>query len=129
MSPDQQGVVRVFCADDQRIFRKVLRELIAATPGLSHIGEAACGREAIAAVAALRPDLVLMDVHMPGLDGFEATRLMVERRRDLVVVVMSADRLDRPPEFSPRGGEVVVVGKQDLSPRVLLDVWHGRRTR
>lgn len=129
MSPRPGPWVTVFCADDQPIFRQALRELIAATPGFTQVGEAASGEEAVAAVEALRPDLVLVDVHMPGLDGFEVARILVERRRDVVVVLMSADDVDLPPWFPPRGGEIVVVTKRELCRRTLLDLWHGRRTR
>lgn len=129
VSPDHPRAISVFCVDDHAAFREVLSELIAATPGLTQVGEAVCGEEAIAAVAKLRPDLVLMDVCMPGIDGFEATRILVESRRDLVVVLMSADCADRPPGYFPRGGEIVTVAKEDLCPRMLLNLWHGRRTR
>jgi CheY-like chemotaxis protein len=119
----------VFCVDDQARFRDLLRELVEATPGLTHVGEAGCGREAIDSVKALRPDLVLMDVSMPGIDGFEAARALVESRRNLVVVLISAGPLEPPPGFAPRGGEITLVHKEELSPRRLLDIWHGRRTR
>lgn len=66
---------------------------------------------------------------MPGIDGFEAGTRMVAGRRDLVVVLISAAPFHPPPEYAPRGGEIVFVPKQDLCPRTLLDVWHGRRTR
>jgi CheY-like chemotaxis protein len=129
VSSGQRRPVRVFCVDDQQLFRDALSELIAATPGLTHVGEAASGQEAIAAVAALRPDLVLMDVRMPGLDGLETARVLVQGRRDLVLVLMSADPIELPSGFPPHGGEVRVVAKGELCPRTLLDLWHGRRTR
>jgi CheY-like chemotaxis protein len=121
--------VTVFCADDQPVFRDALRELIAATPGLAYVGEAACGEEAIQAVEDRRPDIVLMDVRMPGMGGLEAARLLAERRRDLIVILTSAEPIEPPHWFPPRGGQVMLVRKQDLCPRLLLDVWHGRRTR
>ena len=119
----------MFCVDDQACFRELLRDLITATPGLIQVGEAGSGEEAIGAVKDLRPDLVVMDVSMPGVDGFEAARIMVEGRRDLVVALISAGPFGAPPEFAPRGGEITLVPKEELSPRRLLDVWHGRRTR
>ena len=121
--------VRVFCVDDQACFRDLLRELVAATPGLRQVGEARSGEEAIDTVEALRPDLVVMDVSMPGIDGYDAARTMVAGRRDLVVLLISAGGFDPPPGFAPRGGEIVFSPKQELCTRRLLDVWHGRRTR
>jgi DNA-binding NarL/FixJ family response regulator len=116
----------VLCVDDQRVFRVALRELIAATPGFTQIGEATCGQTGVVAAAELRPDLVLMDIHMPGLNGFEAARMMAQRRRDLVVILISADPPEPPAGFAPRDGQVSLVAKQELCPRTLLDLWHGR---
>jgi DNA-binding NarL/FixJ family response regulator len=116
----------VLCVDDQRVFRSALRELIAATPGFTHIGEATCGRTGVVAAAELRPDLVLMDIHMPGLNGFEAASMMAQHRRDLVVILISADPPEPPTGFAPRDGQINLVAKQELSPRTLLDLWHGR---
>jgi chemotaxis response regulator CheB len=120
----------VLCVDDQAIFRAALREVIAATPGLTHVGDAGSGRAAILAVETLRPDLVLMDVHMPGLDGFQTARIIAERRRDVVVILMSAEHFGPPPSLVARGGTIAVVDKRELCPRTLLDLWHGSpRTR
>jgi CheY-like chemotaxis protein len=124
-----QTRARVLCIDDQTVFRDAMRETIAATPGLTQVGEATCGRSALLAVDELRPDLVLMDIHMPGLDGFEAAKIMVQRRRDLVVILMSVDPPEPPPGFAARGGQINLIAKQELCPRTLLDLWHGRRTR
>ncbi|MBG0829880.1 response regulator transcription factor [Planomonospora sp. ID67723] len=65
--------VRVLVADDQELVRSALRVMIERRDGLSVVGEAADGQEAVAAAFALRPDVVLMDVRMPGLTGVEAT--------------------------------------------------------
>jgi two-component system chemotaxis response regulator CheB len=120
----------VLCVDDQAIFRAVLHDVIAATPGLTHVGDAASGQAAIVAVEALRPDLVLMDIHMPGLDGFQTARIIAERRRDVVVILMSADEVGPPPSCMTRGGTIGVVDKRELCPRTLLDLWRGSpRTR
>ena len=118
-----------FCVDDRAAFRGLLRALIAQTPGFHHAGEAASGEEAIVAVSAIRPDLVLMDVQMPGIGGIAATATLVEGRRDLLVVLMSAGPLEPPPEFAPGGGEVVFLLKEQLCSRRLLEIWHARRTR
>jgi CheY-like chemotaxis protein len=121
--------VTVFCTDDQAIFRDAMREIIAVTPGLTHVGEAASGEAAIAAVAALHPDIVLMDIHMPGLGGFEAAKVLAGRRRGALVILLSADPVEPPAGFPPPGAEIPFVAKAELCPRTLLDLWHGRRTR
>ena len=72
--------VRVLTVDDQAVFRGIAREVIDATPGFEAVGEAASGEEALAAVARLDPQLVLLDVRMPGLDGVDVA-LTASRRR------------------------------------------------
>jgi CheY-like chemotaxis protein len=122
---------RVFCAANRRVFRDVLRDLVAATPGLVHVGDASEGSETIAAVWTLRPDLVLMDARLRDrdADGFEVARILAESRRDLLVVLMSGDPIEPPRGLNGRGGEIRMIVKQELCPRILLDLWHGRRTR
>jgi len=68
MSP----VISVLIADDQDLVREGLRMLLEAEPGITVAGEAGTGSEAIAAARKLDPDVVLMDVRMPGMDGIEA---------------------------------------------------------
>lgn len=66
--------IRVVLADDHPAVRAGLRELLEATPDIQVVGEAADGRDAVALAAALHPDLVVMDIHMPRLNGIAATR-------------------------------------------------------
>jgi DNA-binding NarL/FixJ family response regulator len=70
--------IRVLIADDQALVRAGLRMLLDAQPGLEVAGEAVDGADAVAKVGELRPDVVLMDVRMPGVDGVVATRRLVE---------------------------------------------------
>jgi DNA-binding NarL/FixJ family response regulator len=69
--------IRVLIADDERLVRAGFRMILASEPGIEVIGEARDGREAIEAVHRLHPDVVLMDVRMPGIDGLAATREIV----------------------------------------------------
>ncbi|MEU3825304.1 response regulator transcription factor [Streptomyces sp. NPDC029080] len=68
--------MRIVLADDERMVRTALRAILSAEPGLEVAGEAATGAEAVSVVRELRPDVVLMDVRMPGTDGIRATELI-----------------------------------------------------
>jgi DNA-binding NarL/FixJ family response regulator len=81
--------VRILIADDHSLFRDGLRSLLQAQ-GHEIAGEAKNGREAIALTRELKPDLVLMDVQMPELDGIEATRLIVSEMPEMRVVILTA---------------------------------------
>ena len=74
--------VTVLAVDDQEIFRRAARSLIAATPGFEQVGEASSGAEALTLAADLRPNLVLVDVRMPGMDGLETARRLADSEPD-----------------------------------------------
>ena len=80
-------MIRVLVADDARTFRALLRALLEQAPDVEVVGEAADGNEAVAQVLALRPDVVTMDVRMPGLDGIAAIEAIMARAPTPVVVV------------------------------------------
>jgi two-component system response regulator NreC len=81
--------IRVLLAEDHTIVRKGLRSLLDGEAGIEVIGEAEDGREAIEKVQQLRPDVVLMDITMPGLNGLEATRQIKKRFPEVKVVVLT----------------------------------------
>jgi DNA-binding NarL/FixJ family response regulator len=66
--------LRVLIADDHPLFRHGIRALLSATPDCAVVGEAQTGEDAVALAATLQPDVILMDIHMPGVNGIEATR-------------------------------------------------------
>ncbi len=81
--------LRVLVADDQQLMRAGLRTLLELEADLDVVGEAANGREAVAEVERLRPDVVLMDVQMPGLNGVEATRTIRLQYPDVRVLILT----------------------------------------
>ena len=81
--------IRVLLADDHALFREGLASIIAAQPDMTVVGEAGDGLEALVKARELRPDLILMDVTMPGCDGLEATRRIKEALPEVVIVVLT----------------------------------------
>jgi two-component system invasion response regulator UvrY len=121
--PDTVGVLIV---DDQSPFLVAARQLIASTPGFEFVGEARSGEGAVTLAAALRPDLVLMDVRMPGLGGLAAARRITAARSAAAVVLVSTDPQDVPAAAAEGCGALAVVGKQQLRPSSLTALWQGR---
>lgn len=86
--------MRLLLADDHALFRDGVRSLLAAR-GVEVIGEASDGREAVAAALALRPDVVLMDITMPGMDGLAATRLIKANAPEIKIIMLTVSDEDR----------------------------------
>jgi DNA-binding NarL/FixJ family response regulator len=95
-SQDGTGTIRVLLADDQVLVRAGFKSLLAAQPGIEVVGEASDGEEAVRLARELVPDVVLMDIRMPGMDGLEATReIASDQRLDGVrIVILTTFDLD-----------------------------------
>jgi DNA-binding NarL/FixJ family response regulator len=129
-------VVRVLIVDDQALVRRGFRMILDAEPDVTVVGEAATGLEAVEEAARLKPDVVLMDIRMPGLDGVEATRRITAAGPTPHVVVLTTFDLDEhvvesiragasgfllkdvPPEDLVRAIKVVADGDALLAPAV-----------
>lgn len=117
------GAVRTLTVDDHRPFRMVLRDLIAAAPGFVLVGQACSGEEAVRAIGPLSPQLVLMDLAMPGMGGIAATRAILSMSSDVAVLLISIDDPASYPGVSDLDGSVACARKQDLRPTQLSQVW------
>ena len=100
-----------------------------ATPGFVAVGEAASGEEALRLSAVLDPDLALVDIRMPGMDGIEAARRLAEIRPEAVVVLVSVDDLAGFDALLERSGAAAAMRKQKLCPAVLGRLWAEHRPR
>jgi DNA-binding NarL/FixJ family response regulator len=109
----------ILLADDQELMRLAFRMVIESQPDLRVAGEAANGSEAVAHTAALRPDVVLMDVRMPELDGVEATRRIVASTRETRVIILTTFDLDEYVYAALRAGASGFLLK-DAQPADLL---------
>jgi DNA-binding NarL/FixJ family response regulator len=119
---DRQTVmISVLLADDDALTRTGLRLIIESDPELRVVGEAADGQEAIHLARALRPDLVVMDIRMPGVDGLEATRRIAEEAEDGArVLILTTFELDEYVFGALRAGASGFLLKRS-SPEVLIE--------
>jgi DNA-binding NarL/FixJ family response regulator len=113
---------RVLSVDDQASFLELLAEVLAATDHLEAMGQADSGELGVVLARALEPDMVMLDVRMPGLGGIEAARLIKEHRPSVLVVLVSTTHPDELPPESRMVADAVL-WKNELEPRVLDEIW------
>jgi DNA-binding NarL/FixJ family response regulator len=99
-------VIRVLIVDDQDLVRRTTLGLLRPEPGIVVVGQCVDGAEVLEAVAALRPDVVLMDVEMPLMSGLEATRRLLAARPSVRVLITTASALASTPEDAAEAGAV-----------------------
>ena len=121
--------IRILVADDHQVVREGTRRMLDREPDLDVVGEAADGTEAVALVGTLRPDIVVMDVRMPGLNGIEATKQIKTAYPKVRVLVFTAHNDDRyvfPLLDAGANGYVLkTTGQRDLV-KAIRDVYEGQ---
>ena len=115
--------IRVVVADDQEIVRTGLRMILDAQPGVEVVGEAGDGRDAVEKARRLRPDVCLLDIRMPGMDGIEATRQVLALPDPPAVVVITTFDLDEYVYGALRAGAKGFLLK-DAGPELLTQAVH-----
>jgi DNA-binding NarL/FixJ family response regulator len=116
--------VRVLIVDDQEPFRIAARMVVEATDGFEVVGEAETGEASVEMARELTPELVLMDVNLPGINGLEATRQILSEQADSVVVLLLSTYEEE--EYAPRAvecGAAAYIPKAVFGPERLESAW------
>ena len=113
---------RVLAVDDSDVFLRVAASVISDTTGLHLVGAVGSGEEAIRLLPELQPDLVLVDLNMPGMDGIETTRIISRDEPRTVVIVISAE-LDGMSDVARAAGAAATLDKRDVLPATLDALW------
>lgn len=119
----QEHPVNVLIVDDQAPFRGAARAVVGATPGFAVVGEAESGEQGVEMAASLEPDLVLMDVNLPGIDGVEAVRRITTSRPDTVAFLLSTYRSEDLPSGARECGAAAYIRKEEFEPALLERLW------
>jgi DNA-binding NarL/FixJ family response regulator len=120
--------IRVLIVDDQEPFRLAARMVVEATDGFEVVGEAESGEASVELARELKPDLVLMDVNLPGINGLDATRQILADQSDSVVVLLLSTYEEE--EYAPRAAEcgaAAYIPKAVFGPDRLESAWAAAR--
>ena len=111
--------IRIMIVDDNATFREQLKEFLASEPDIEVVGEAADGQEAIRKARELQPDVVLMDVRMPGINGIHATRQLKEEMSEVKVIILSLYDIDEYRKAALDSGASGYVVKKSIVQELL----------
>ncbi len=118
--------VRIVIVDDQPPFREAARLVVDLLDDFDVVGEATSGEEALAVVEALSPDLVLMDINLPGMSGVEATRRLRAGHPEVVTVLVSTYEVEDLPRGADSSGALAYVHKEHLDADLVEQLWRER---
>jgi len=119
---DGDSAVRTLLVDDSEAFLDVASDVVGATPGFISIGAVSDPAKALELLLSRRPELAVIDVHMPRMDGIELTRRFKALRPATTVALISADAPDQLPPAARTCGADVVFDKREFGPRRLRDI-------
>jgi DNA-binding NarL/FixJ family response regulator len=127
MGPPAASPVRVLVADDHRLFADALTVMLAGEEQIECVGIAANGQEAVERTAELQPDVVLMDISMPVLDGFEATRQLRRDHPDVQVVVLTGSNAEQDVARARKAGATGYLTKDAIAASLVEAILHAAR--
>ena len=123
---ERRGRVGVLVIDDSPVFLEAVRQVIASVPELELVGEAISGEEGVALATRVQPDLVLVDVALPGIDGLETCRRLRSCQPAPLIVLCSVEDDPRDPSPDLPCASAAFLSKGSLTGSALLTVWRAQ---
>jgi DNA-binding NarL/FixJ family response regulator len=115
-------LLRILVVDDHDLVRQGLRSMLSAQPGWTICGEAATGLEAIALSQQVRPDIAVIDIHMPGMDGLQATREILAINPQIEVLILTLDETEEILRAATAAGARGIVMKSDAAHELVTAI-------
>jgi len=116
-------VTRVLIADDHRLFAHALEAILSVEPGIDVVGLAASGVDAVQRASELEPDVVLMDINMPDVDGLEATRRILSRRPGTRVLMVTGSDAHQDVDAARTAGAAGYVTKDRIAAELISAIF------